>query len=203
MEKPILFNTEMVKAILEGRKISTRRVVKQKYENTDIELFTNKYGTRLVEMQNDVPAPVYDSETNTTKHKMKACEEIKKPYQIGDILWVRETWLKADDGYHYKSDETISSKETRESYGYKWKPSIHMPKDAARTFLKVTDVRAERLQDITELNAKQEGCFLPSYKDGVLIGDSVTLFKIIWDNIYKNWNENPWVWVIEFEIVEG
>ena len=201
MVKPILFNTEMVKAILENKKTCTRRIIKKKYENADIDWFENKHGKRLVYVQNDVPGPIKNP-NGTTSHKLIAMEEIKKPYEVGDVLYVRETWLKGDDGYHYKANSTSLSEEVRKQFGYKWKPSIHMPKVAARIFLKVTDVRAERLQDITEDQARREGCFLPSYKDGELVGDSVTLFKILWNNLYNNWGDNPWVWVIEFEIVE-
>ena len=201
MVKPILFNTEMVKAILENKKTCTRRIIKKKYENADIDWFENKHGKRLVYVQNDVPAPIKNT-NGTTTHKLIAMEEIKKPYEVGDVLYVRETWLKGDDGYHYKANSTSLSEEVRKQFGYKWKPSIHMPKVAARIFLKVTDVRAERLQDITEDQSRREGCFLPSYKDGELVGDSVTLFKILWNNLYNNWGDNPWVWVIEFEIVE-
>ena len=115
--KPILFNTEMVRAILDGRKSCTRRVVKPQP--------TARYGAQC----------------------------IKPPYQSGDILYVRETWKRALNGYYYYEDwqrDDIADIT-------KWKPSIHMPKEAARIWLKVTDVRVERLQDITEDGAKAEG----------------------------------------------
>lgn len=161
-EKPILFNTEMVKAILEGRKTCTRRIIKPKYSNTHLEMFTNKYGTRLVEKQNEVEGETFgENEDGTSWHKLLWMREIEDnpPYKIGDILYVRETYLKADYGYHYKADIKIpsESEDLRRTYGYKWRPSIHMPKEAARIFLKVTDVRVERLQDITEDGAISEG----------------------------------------------
>ncbi|MDU4954010.1 MAG: hypothetical protein E6X21_17000, partial [Clostridium sp.] len=93
MEKPILFNTDMVRAILEGRKTCTRRVIKNKYDNADITFFENKYGKRLVYMQNDTPKDIIHEDGSRTCH-LKAYEEIKKPYEVGDILWVRETWTK-------------------------------------------------------------------------------------------------------------
>lgn len=215
MERPILFNTEMVQAILSGRKTQTRRIIKQKYENADIEWFTNKYGTRLVYMQNDVPEPVYDTETGTTKHKMIACEEIKKPCNLGDILWVRETWFYGDildDNedikergiYLYRADKQ------RNDIDYelmKWSPSIHMPRKAARLFLKVISVKAERLQDMNFYDWKVDFC--PDYVEQEKALASFTghdymvqSMKNLWDNIYLQqgygWDTNPWVWVIEF-----
>lgn len=212
LEKPILFNTEMVQAILEGRKTQTRRIIKNKYENADIEWFTNKYGTHLVYMQNDVPEPVYNPETKTTRHKLRACEEIKPPYHVGDILWVRETWSTQYDGIHdsngygkyvYKADGTILDNSEGISSS-RWYPSIHMPRTAARIFLKVTNVRVERIQDITEEECIKEGCgkefYSCDYGGGYL--DPKDNFMVTWDSIYNNWLKNPWVWVIEFEKIE-
>lgn len=205
LEKPILFNTEMVKAILEDRKTCTRRVIKKKYSNTDIDFHEDKYGKRLVEIQNDAPAPVKNP-NGTTTYSLVACEEIKKPYKVGDILYVRETWkeFKKRIGqgeqchlgsfYGYKADEDNHGNPS-EFYDGKWKPSIHMPKVAARIFLKVINVRAERLQDITEDQIKKEGIreeFPPLAQDA---------FQELWDSTTKEyrWRLNPWVWVIEFE----
>lgn len=171
MEKPILFNTAMVQAILKSKKSSTRRPFKKPFEVHPNGMITKPQGNeRLVPYE--------------------------PPYHVGDIIYVRETWLKGDDGLHYRADETPISKEAREAYGYKWKPSIHMPKVAARLFLKVTDVMAERIQDITEDGANKEGF------DNVLpVFTAKELFQAEWNSIYKNWDENPWVWVIEFEKV--
>ena len=136
--KPILFNTEMVKAILEGRKTVIRRVVKP---------------------QPKQPIPL-GFVVSSTDSKNEGCfgwgkdkcggiiDYAKPPYRIGDILYVRETWVKADDGYFYRANATPISEEVRKDFGYKWKPSIHMPKIAARIFLKVTNVRVERLQNM-------------------------------------------------------
>lgn len=123
--KPILFNTQMVRAILDGRKTCTRRIVK--------------------------PQP--------TAHYGMQC--IKPPYQPGDILYVRETWSLRFDGekYFYKADKNTSREEKRllDYNDVKWRPSIHMPKEAARIWLKVTNVRVERLQKITEAQTEEEG----------------------------------------------
>jgi len=229
VKKPILFNTEMVKAILENRKTCTRRIIKKKYENADIEWFENKYGKRLVYIQNDAPAPRRNP-NGTTTHSLIAMEEIKKPYQIGDILYVRETWaiqsMSNSDKrikfmYKVLGDKDLEIRYVSSSryeellkYSYKngWQPSLFMPKEAARIFLKITNIRAERLQDITEEQAKLEGAYMPCYKCGTreLTSDSVTLFKVIWESTLKkdhlemyNWKSNPWVWAIEFEVIQN
>ena len=208
MEKPILFNTEMVKAIMEGRKTVTRRVIKNKYTNANIEWFENKYGKRLVYMQNDTPPDVIHEDGSRTCH-IKMCEEIKRPYKVGDILYVRETWCDTSKDmlsscdldlgeckYIFKVDDNGKSQPLVECEVKRWRPSIHMPKAAARIFLRVTDVRVERLQDMKFEDYKKEG-FSTSYE-----------FMELWDKTIKKedldqygWQANPWVWVIEFEVV--
>src|ERR1035437_1411281 len=146
MNKPILFNTEMVKAILDdGRKTATRRVIKTKY--SDVYKMACAYGKWL--------------ETYADLIAWYAKEKAKPLYSVGDVLWVRETWAKnadfADkslsvpDGFIYRASGEYHM-------GMKWRPSIFMPREAARIFLHVTDVRAERLQDITPYGAWCEGC---------------------------------------------
>lgn len=213
MEKPILFNTEMVKAILEGRKTETRRVMKPQPTHSKFAGFVYASGDKRdigkAMFVNSFPAIGED-----------AADYIRAPYQIGDILYVRETWCKnpVKNEYMYKANKVIGV-----TKGFiKWKPSIHMPKVAARIFLKVTDVRVERLQDITEDGAKEEGVikqlwYQPygtrSENHQKYVGDLVyqepnykTGFADIWDrtlNKLGDWvysfKENPWVWVIEFE----
>lgn len=175
-KKPILFNTEMVQAILKGRKTCTRRVLKQPFEVHPNGFITKRKGNERL-----IP---YEA-----------------PYEVGDILYVRETWLKGDDGYHYKANSTSSSEEARKEFGYKWKPSIHMPKLAARILLKVTDVRVERLQDITHEQILKEGTNV--IKSSYDRDD----YKFCWINLWEStctkeecrWDANPFVWVIEFE----
>lgn len=165
--KPILFNQEMVQAILEGSKTVTRRVIKPQPD-------------RFFEV-NENPLYLYDVEFNKNI--------INPQYQVGDIIYVRETWCRADDGYYYKA----GFKDTEglmKAYGYKWHPSIHMPKEIARIFLKVTGLRVERLQDITEEQTQAEG--FKSRKEFI-----ETFLKI-----YPDYTEESWVWVIEFERVE-
>lgn len=140
---PILFNTEMVRAILDGRKTVTRRLVKIKYRSDEsgFQIVTNKATEvkRVDTVDEDGLA-------------VRTC--IEPPYQVGDVLYVRETWCKNPnyDEYYFKTRPFGIA-----PYGLKWKPSIHMPKEAARIFLRVKDVRVERLKDITEEQAKAEG----------------------------------------------
>lgn len=219
MEKPILFNTEMVKAILEGRKTCTRRIVKNKYENADIDWFENKYGKRLAYIQNDAPAPK-KNQNGTTTHSLVACEEIKKPYEVGDILYVRETWQEWSNDmctcyecYGCNHGKYIHKAGYENDEGMKWRPSIHMPKEAARIFLKVTSIRAERIQDITEEDAINEGAGKAYYssiysskpKHGEKEDNYIDGFHELWNECYRwphTWEGNPWVWVIEFQKIE-
>ena len=183
--KPILFNTENVRALLEGRKTVTRRVVKPQ--------------------PLDKPMVFNDDEEGINIVCHIAGKEVLynyfPPYQPGDILWVRETWAKSMAGtFMYRADDKAIMVE-------RWHPSIHMPREAARIFLRVTGVRVERLQDINGLHAKEEGCegyvhINPLYG----FPETVHNFKTLWDSTLKpadrpvyGWDANPWVWVIEFE----
>lgn len=191
-ERPILFNTEMVKAILEGRKTCTRRVLKHPFEVHPNGFITKPHG-------NDRLCPY------------------TPPYQPGDILYVRATWHK-----YTKRVGNGESCHLAEFYGYKasiansedanepWKPSIHMPKEAARIWLKVTDVRVERLQEITDKGAEQEGAQPDNPFDyDVDKWPNLEHFKEIWNSTIKKtdldrygWDANPWVWVAEFRRCE-
>ena len=216
--KPILFNTEMVQAILEGRKSCTRRIVKpQPQGKLCYRLAGSDYGTwgypsktaREMNMNNFcLPEDITDEELN---------RRWNPPYHADDILYVRETWKKAPNGYYYYEDwrrDDIADIT-------KWKPSIHMPKEAARIWLKVTNVRVERLQDITPKGAESEGVGNLFYDDigygeknyGTEVdteyGITKEQFAWLWESTIKKsdldrygWDANPWVWVIEFERCE-
>lgn len=202
--KPIMFNTEMVRAILDGRKTVTRRLIKEKTE----------YPLACRAVYNPVGL-------------MTASGIMRPKYEIGDILYVREAWCKGsldygEERYYYKADRKIPH--------CKWCPSIHMPKEAARIFLRVTDVRVERLQNIitgdcqTPININKEGlisscCFCTHHngdcKDYISQHSPKTLtcklledFTLLWNSTIKKsdlaqygWDANPWVWVIEFESI--
>lgn len=207
--KPILFNTEMVRAILDGRKTCTRRLVKPQPD----EKHTYPLGF------------VTDS---TEKKKVGrfgfgideyggSIQYEKPPYQPGDILYVRETWYKGLERYIYRADYSDTEKFYRDGkeIEMKWHPSLHMPKEAARIWLKATDVRVERLQDVTEDGAKAEGAidnrgFIHSPENEYdRIHTAREHFIRIWNSTIKKsdidcygWDANPWVWVIEFERCE-
>lgn len=188
----------MVRAILEGRKTMTRRIVKPQPHIHHWEIF--KSYKQTVSVLDTTSGPVYQfNDWNSEKglsHDRNI--EVKCPYgQVGDILWVRETWtkLKHEDGlkYHYKSDY-----ETRRN-NITWKPSIHMPKEACRIRLEITNVRVERLKDISEEDAKAEGVqFNPQAPASITNKGS---FAKLWQSIngQESWDMNPWVWVIEFK----
>lgn len=165
-ERPILFNTEMVTAVLEGRKTQTRR-----------------FGG---------------------------------PWEIGDLLWVRETWVNYfTDGFLYKASCLDIVQKSQ-----KWKPSIHMPKSAARIWLQITDIKFQHLHEISELDAKKEGVeywessdlneiqfqdYLYPQKAGYMtfVFTAVSSFKTLWKSVYgvESWKENPFVLVIEFKVL--
>lgn len=213
--KPILFNTEMVRAILDGRKTCTRRILKH-----DVESILNS------------PYHKKHPEVEDRQIISKLCQP---PYQPGDILYVRETfaWSPCWDcgldtepgGCRHQTDKIYKEKEYG-CYMYRascedneypsadtWHPSIHMPKEVARIFLKVKAVRVERLQEISEDGAKAEGA---NFKNGKNVGfeekmnrTAIERFTEIWNSTIKKsdldrygWDANPWVWVIEFERCE-
>jgi hypothetical protein len=213
----------MVRAILGGRKTQTRRPFKFEFKNGYNPKFSG-YSLGEYHTGNIESGAVLYSKSGACWNQVT--EREISPYQPGDILYVRETFCP---DYYY--DGSPEYKERIESFGegyknldIKWKPSIHMPKEAARIFLKVTDVRVERVQEITEEDAKAEGAptavwykphgedykehkdisGLPGYPDERVSWRNG--FATIWDNIYKEksygWQENPWVWVIEFGVMD-
>lgn len=195
--KPILFDTEMVRALLEGRKTVTRRVVKPQPN-----------GNGMVKMPDDSCWPGYWAEVGSPR-------VIKPPYQPGDVLYVRETWAELETAYGvpyyaYKADDSDLHHSSGENFS-RWYPSIYMPRKAARIFLRVTGVRVERLQDITPDQIDAEGCKEWAYSatTGEPLPSGPSWFRIAWDNTVKStdratcgWEANPWVWVIAFERVE-
>lgn len=203
--KPILFNTEMVRAILDGRKTCTRRLVKPQPKSKLCYTFagsdSNTWG-----YPNRTAHEIWGEEFKLPNDITE--EELSKrwnpPYHTDDILYVRETWKKAPNGYYYYEDWQRNDI----ADVTKWKPSIHMPKEAARIWLKVTDVRVERLQEITSEQIGREGVEV-EYPH-VLNGEEKRYaFSTLWNNTIKKsdidrygWDANPWVWVIEFERCE-
>lgn len=205
--KPILFNTEMVQAILDGRKTVTRRLVKPQPEPDQI----YQLGCCVDGDRQDIGKFGFGN-SECGGHILY----VRPPYKAGDILYVRETWLMADDGdYYYKANESETSMQVREALGYKWSPSIHMPKEASRIFLRVVGVHVERLQDMPHDGAQKEGiyffddCGFTWEKDPhIFLRTPMSSMGFLWDLTYKKqnyawrWEANPWVWVIEFERCE-
>lgn len=204
---PILFNAEMVRAILEGRKSCTRKIVKsQQFIGMLPDKCKNGAPEKFLKEKKLMFKPycdMTDIELINTAYKA--------PYQPGDILYVRETWKKAPNGYYYYEDWQRNDI----ADVTKWKPSIHMPKEAARIWLRVTDVRVERLQEITVDGCHREGINIETsaVTDGETLNRkhdfSLEKFETLWDSTVKKsdidrygWDANPWVWVIEFERCE-
>nr|DAJ88025.1 MAG TPA: ASCH domain protein [Caudoviricetes sp.] len=199
--KPILFNTEMVRAILDGRKSCTRRICKDANECTVPDMDYYDPDKRTYAVHN------YADKKHTDKLSIA---ERTCPICPGDILYVRETWHKGLERYIYRANYSDTEKFYRDGkeIEMKWHPSIHMPKEATRIWLKVTDVRVERLQDITSKQICKEG--IEVEEPYVLNGEEKRYaFSRLWDSTVKKsdldrygWNANPWVWVIEFERCE-
>jgi hypothetical protein len=206
--KQILFNTEMVRAILDGRKSCTRRIVKPQQL---VGLLPDKCKNGVPEEFLKEKKLMFKPYCNMTDIEL-INTAYKAPYQRGDILYVRETWCKGLERYIYRADYSDTEKFYRDGkeIEMKWHPSLHMPKDAARIFLRVTNVRVERLQDITVEDALAEGMDKYIRLNGELDENSIiTSFIGIWNSTIKKsdldrygWNANPWVWVIEFERCE-
>lgn len=215
-ERPLILNSEMVKAILDGRKTMTRRPVKnipswdnngkdimswplsEFYQATEDETNYCKKNHFYLDVQTDV---------DDNSH-----EEIKCPFgNPGDRLWVRETWTQipfADrdgnesDKVIYKADDSVYfSKDA----GDKWRPSIHMPRWASRITLEIVNVRVERVQEISFEDIYAEGISLPGI-EGESVANRQSAFLAFWNSIYGKgqyaWEKNPFVWVIEFRRVK-
>ncbi|HGE8495745.1 TPA: hypothetical protein ACKPX5_001574 [Serratia marcescens] len=192
-ERPVIFNGEMVRAILDSRKTQTRRVMKPQ------------------------PEPCYRGghwwPSNTFKTMLHIEEQMQNgaggwgglagyacPFgAVGDRMWVRETFGDCGNRLVYRAD----TEDGAASQVKRWVPSIHMPREACRILLEITAVRVERLNDISEEDAKAEGV-----KAGVSPGYEHMMHQVafseLWQSIYgaENWSANPWVWVIEFKHVE-
>lgn len=187
---PILFNVEMVRAILDGRKTVTRRTIPERI----LDKYCDYDEYCKCVMPSDIPCKRdYEKEFFMNY----------APYQPEDILYVRETWHtnplheygNEPNKYVYKADYDGHAGD------FGWKPAIHMPKEAARIWLEVTDVRVERIHKMSDIDARKEGIEKEVYPLGQFID--------LWDSAVDKkkieqygWDANPWVWVIEFERCE-
>ncbi|BBR05522.1 morphogenetic protein [Klebsiella quasipneumoniae] len=200
-ERGMIFNAEMVRAILDGRKTQTRRPVKFPVHDKNL-------GCELA--------------GNELAGELSAGNYLNSAFgRPGDCIWVRETW-SSDFANYYPNDRVwyaadnnrrldievvdgvrgIYSPESDVHVPFRWRPSIHMPRWASRILLEITDVRVERLKSISDGDAIREGCSTADMKSGDCVAD---VFARLWASIYgsDSWNANPWVWVIEFKRVEG
>lgn len=244
-ERGMIFNSEMVRAILDGRKTQTRRIMKVQPESNQLGLLLITDSTK----HSDI-GKYHWAESNATGNHVRS-KLFSSPFgAVGERIWVRETWatLGNEDGCYVdwednlcKGDERSAARIYRASceqrpgdYGLwsipddaywkphtkehkfegAWRPSTHMPRWASRILLEITDVRVERLNAISEEDARAEGII-----DGGCLNcgepepcgcanpepDATDAFAYLWQSIYgqDNWNANPWVWVIEFKRVEG
>lgn len=226
-ERPSLFSAPMVRAILEGRKTVTRRVVKVQPFDLSWSRHDHRFEYTAGRLENGDEIDGFYAYTTRSGGEWSA----KCPYgQPGDRLWVRETFADLrgtgiehrpdPEGplqrYAYAADCRPGSyaDEARKDYGIKWKPSIHMPRAACRILLEITEVRVERLGDISDEQALAEGVRL--YTDHAEFGDWYHVegietysaaprrsFELLWSSINgaDSWNSNPWVWVVEFKQV--
>lgn len=232
--KPILFNTEMVRAILDGRKTCTRRVIKPQPQSGLCYTYAgghkdcigkwtypNRGAHKLWGEEYKLPENIKDEELS---------KRWNPPYHTDDILYVRETWSEGyEDGtYIYRADDKLADLPTfKESSKLIYRPSIHMPKEAARIWLKVTNVRVERLQEMKPVDVIKEGAYPDCWDCLNTYGESgsqccygteeqcsqcdevMMEWEKLWNSTIKKsdldsygWSANPWVWVIEFERCE-
>lgn len=212
-EKPILFNTEMVRAILEGRKTVTRRAIKPRYKADEcgFQIITVKETGEFVRVEkiDEYENSIFADGTE---------RYVNPPYYQGDSLYVREAFYKDARRYMYRADYSenekfyVGGKEIK----IRWSPSIHMPREAARIFLRVTDVHVEQLQDIDYEGCKAEGIwddyktYSQKYHDALARRAYPVVFSKIWDETIRpanralyGWDANPWVWVISFERLQA
>ncbi len=196
-ERPVIFNGEMVRAIIDGRKTQTRRVMKVQPKPSETRSgdfwFSSKKLESMVHVSDFTPgnSPIADCHLFFQEH---CC-----PFgQVGGRLWVRETFGDCGNRLVYRAD----TEDGAASQVKRWVLSIHMPREACRILLEITAVRVERLNDISEEDAKAEGA--PT--ELCIIGEKHYMgFRTLWKSIYgeESWSANPWVWVIEFKQVSA
>ncbi|EJL90253.1 hypothetical protein [Pantoea sp. GM01] len=217
-ERPIIFNAEMVRAVLEGRKTQTRRIIVPSMRTADSQF-------ELHQQPDGSWRPMHTF--NEGSFDSKGCERpINCPFgAVGDRLWVRETWqaihdssdehgnvdertwmpsiIKESDSYWHPIYAASWGNEDRETRDFPWRPSLHMPRWASRITLEITGVRVERLHSITLGDiCKEFGCGLYDFRPATY---GFQVWEELWQSIYgeESWQANPWVWVIEFKRVEG
>jgi len=222
-EIPILFSTPMVQAILEGRKTMTRRIHGLERMNEDPEIWKPYKGDLFIDKKGRLNQKFF----NVNVHSDHAVCSYGQP---GDVLWVREKFActlgkyEPETTYSYFADsfhwsffpEDKTNSETACQWHdddlakeVAWKPSIHMPKTAARIWLQVEEIRVERLQDIIKEDAIAEGILKEDqhyhdYNNAVPCLGAISSFQSLWESInggVESWLANPWVWVVKFKVL--
>lgn len=189
--RPILFSDPMIRALLAGRKTQTRRVVKPQPPSW---------------IESDLPG-------------LRALKEKPCPYgQPGDLLWCKETWAKSRDGSVLYRADTMFDSMSEGDFAWRWPRSIHMPRWASRLTLELTEVRVERVADISEEDARAEGAPYAHFEDAFEIPDCLRSiadsfpayahhygFQILWESIQGPgaWDRNDWVWAIRFRVIHA
>ncbi|MCU8008457.1 hypothetical protein L5M11_13125 [Shewanella sp. SM87] len=224
-QRPIIFNTEMVQAILDGRKTQTRRMFKAQphYDWAPFSKNAEWYTPTIVDKRGFYQPANYELFGVSDED----CAFVSPFGTIGDQFWVRETWRLfnssdecgcSESPCSCQANGTVLFKAMGDSGESKWKPSIHMPRSCARILLEVTAVRVERLNDISEQDAKAEGINCVTFREedlGLCEGfthekddgncqlarSAKRAFHKLWQSIYHNVEDNPWVWVIEFKVI--
>jgi len=211
-ERPILFSAPMVRALLDGSKTQTRRVVKMP-PSWDCVVYADWGNGWWPYRSDDGESPNYDNNEIP----------LNCPYgQPGDILWVRESWhqrgswqapgwpeAEPEDYYWSGTRQVVYAADSANpGDGWRSRPSIHMPRWASRILLEVVSVRVERLQDIGEADARAEGVTIEDrhtvgYCAGEFLPPSIRAYRDLWEQINGagTWDASPWVWVVEFKRV--
>ena len=223
MEKPIIFNAEMVRAILEGRKTQTRRTIKDKKLVAFIDFMTGHADEQPGNTE-DLGQRLEGGKIRlwSAEYPEEGSELFRCPFgQAGDRLWVRETWAKVsqpdwkpDESGNMKYELKTIYKSDRKDFelkcyddGFaqwkiKWKPSIHMPRWASRITLEITNIRVERVQEISGPDISREGICLKNLWHKEYGSTPLDQFRRIWNSVYGTWDQNPWVWVLEFKRID-
>ena len=223
----MIFNGEMVRAILDGRKTQTRRIMKIQpsdgfhptHNGYDLDLNAHWYTPGVVDKNGYLQPAKKDVFGVADENEGYTC-----PFgAVGDRIWVRETWAEAGAGapdlklYRANYPEHVPThyENVPPADEIRWTPSIHMPRRACRLTLEITGVRVERLNGISETDAEAEGIDMEALFDAQDCYDCIAdhnmtgrptatgAFKYLWESIYgeESWKSNPWVWVIEFKVV--
>ena len=215
---PIIFSAPMIKQILAGNKTQTRRLVKPQPGVCHGLNLANPCGSTEYDINADgvIRCSKCHKQYEYSPEGKDIIKILQSPYKPGDVLYVRETWAYIKEThpgcYHYRASATEADEQWFRENGWKWRSSLYMPRAAARIFLKVKNVRVERLQDIGIEDAQAEGfdaVFCYAYLARKKICNScIGCYLKIWNSLYAKkpeyqWDKNPYVWVVEFERTEA